>query len=257
MTYKNIFDLKGRVAVVTGGSGFIGKELSRGLQDAGAFVIVADIDGSRIKPKPRGGRVIYRYLDITNEESISDLIDFLDKRYRRIDIWVNSAYPRTSDWEKKFEDISLSSWKKNTDMHLSGYFICCKRIAEYMKRKKQGSIINFASIYGFTAPTFSLYKGTKMIMPACYSAIKGGIINFTRYLAAYYGKYNVRVNCVSPGGVYDRQVPVFVKRYSSKVPLGRMAEREDIVGAVIYLSSDASKYVTGHNLIIDGGFTII
>jgi NAD(P)-dependent dehydrogenase (short-subunit alcohol dehydrogenase family) len=126
-----------------------------------------------------------------------------------------------------------------------------------MKKNRSGSIINFSSKYGFVAPDFSLYKNTKMTMPAAYSAIKGGIVNFSRYLASYYGEYNIRVNCVSPGGVYDNQPEAFVKKYIQKTPLKRMASKEDVVGGVIYLASEAAKYVTGHNLIIDGGWNII
>ena len=156
-----------------------------------------------------------------------------------------------------FEKVSLNSWRKNVDMHLNGYFICCKNAAEYMKKRKSGSIINFGSIYGILGPQFSVYKGTKMTVAAPYSAIKGGIINFTRYLASYYGKYNIRVNCVSPGGVYDKQNKLFIKQYKDRTPLGRMADKEDIIGGALYMASDASKYVTGHNLIIDGGWSII
>ena len=126
-----------------------------------------------------------------------------------------------------------------------------------MKTKRSGSIINLASIYGIVAPDFSIYKNTKMTMPAAYSAIKGGIISFTKYLASYYGKFNIRVNCISPGGLHDKQPQTFVKKYIKKTPLRRMARSGDIVGGIIYLASDASKYVTGHNLVIDGGFSII
>lgn len=147
--------------------------------------------------------------------------------------------------------------EKNIEMHLGGYFICCRKIAEYMKRQKRGSIINFGSTYGMVGPDFNIYKDTKMTMPAAYSLIKGGIINFTKYLASYYGKYSIRVNSISPGGVYDRQPPIFVKKYAAKTLLKRMANKEDMVGAVIYLASDASRYVTGHNLVVDGGWSII
>jgi NAD(P)-dependent dehydrogenase (short-subunit alcohol dehydrogenase family) len=126
-----------------------------------------------------------------------------------------------------------------------------------MKKQKSGSIINLSSIYGFLGPDFYIYKDTAMTMPAAYSVIKGGIINFTRYLASYYGKYKIRINCISPGGVYCKQPRVFVKRYIQNTPLGRMAYKEDIVGAVIYLASDSARYVTGHNLVVDGGLSII
>lgn len=262
MKYDKLFSLQSKVAVVTGGAGLIGKELVQGLAEPGAITVLAEIDenkGERVAKELKRSNldVTFRHLDITEEKSISDLINFINKKYGRIDIWVNNAYPKTPDWGKKFEDISFVSWKKNIDMHLNGYFICCQKIAEYMKRQKSGSIISLASIYGIAGPDFSIYKNTKMTVPAAYSVIKGGIINFTRYLASYYGKYNVRVNCITPGGIYNKQPEVFVKRYNKKVPLGRMANKEDIVGAAIYLASDAASYVTGHNLVVDGGWSII
>ncbi|MDD4910451.1 MAG: SDR family oxidoreductase [Candidatus Omnitrophica bacterium] len=246
MKYDDLFCLKGKVAVVAGGAGLIGKEIARGLSAFGASVVAADIN------KNAG-----RHVDIANERSVSSLIKFVDKKYGRMDIWVNSAYPRTGDWALKFEDVPVSSWRKNIDTHLNGYFICCRNAAEYMKKKGGGSIINLASIYGMVGPDFSIYKNTKMTCPGAYSAIKGGIIAFTRYLASYYGGHGVRVNCISPGGVRDRQADAFVKRYSDKTPLGRMAKAVDIAGAAIYLASDASGYVTGHNLVVDGGWTAV
>jgi NAD(P)-dependent dehydrogenase (short-subunit alcohol dehydrogenase family) len=139
--------------------------------------------------------------------------------------------------------------------HLGGYFLCSKFTAELMKKKSGGSILNFASIYGVVAPDFGIYKGTKMTMPAAYSAIKGGIVAFTRYLSTYYAKYNIRANVISPGGVYNHQNASFVAKYKERTPLNRMANPEDIVGAVVFLSSDASSYITGQNIIIDGGWS--
>ena len=262
MKYNILFDLKDKIAVVTGGAGLIGKEIVRGLAEAGATVVIAEINGDKIKDIIKEFtelklNVIFRYLNITKELSVSNLIKFINKKYGKIDIWVNCAYPKTNDWGLKLENIPLTSWQKNVNMHLNGYFICCQKIAECMKRQKSGSIINFASIYGILGPDFAIYKNTKMTMPAAYSAIKGGIITFTKYLASYYAKYNIRVNCLSPGGVYDKQPAVFVKRYIDRTPLKRMANKEDLVGGVIYLASDASKYVTGHNLVVDGGWSII
>jgi NAD(P)-dependent dehydrogenase (short-subunit alcohol dehydrogenase family) len=260
--YDRLFRLKGKIAVVVGGAGLIGKELIKGLSEAGALTILADIDKENsirvVNTLKRSGlNVFYRNLDITQEKSVSGLIDFINTRYRKVDIWINCAYPKTLHWGNKFEDVSVLDWKKNIDMHLNGYFVCCQLIAEYMKTKRSGSIINLASIYGIVAPDFSIYENTKMTMPAAYSAIKGGIISFTKYLASYYGKFNIRVNCISPGGLHDKQPQTFVKKYIKKTPLRRMARSGDIVGGIIYLASDASKYVTGHNLVIDGGFSII
>lgn len=245
MKHEDPFSLHSKVAVVTGAAGLIGRGLVSGLTEAGASVVAADLK--------RVESVAFKRTDITREESVSDLIDYVNTKYGRLDIWVNSAYPRTSDWGVGFEEVRLSSWRKNVDMHLGGYFVCCQKAVEYMKDKRCGVIINLSSIYGMIGPDFSIYKGTDMTVPAAYSAIKGGVIAFTRYLAAYCGRYNIRVNCVSPGGVYDNQPDLFVQRYAEKTPLGRMAKADDVVGAVLYLVSDASGYVTGYNLVVDGG----
>jgi len=256
------FSLKGKIAFVSGGAGLLGSEVSKNLASAGARTVILDINKSKAETLKEeivkaGFNSEYEYFDIAETGNIEANINALLKKYKTANIWVNAAYPRTEDWGKPLEEIDVNSWRKNIDMHLNGYFFSAQKIAEHMKKQNGGSIINFASIYGIVAPDFSVYKNTKMTMPAAYSAIKGGIINFTKYLAAYYGKYNIRVNAVSPGGVYDTQPESFVSSYNEKTPLGRMANKEDIAGAIIYLASDASNYVTGHNLVVDGGWSIV
>lgn len=263
MKYNNIFNLNNKTVVITGGAGLIGLALVRAFAEWGAKVVLADINKKKGKTleksfKKQNLNVIFRYLDITNESKVSKFIESLYSELGKIDVWINSAYPRTKDWGDKNNSFSVVSWKRNMKTHLDGYFICSKVAAEYMKKRKSGSIINFSSIYGIVAPVFSLYEGIGMtIPPAAYSAIKGGIIAFTRYFASYYGKYNIRINCISPGGVLDKQSQTFIKRYCEKVPLKRMAAVEDIVGAAIFLSSDSSRYITGHNLVVDGGWSIV
>jgi len=254
MSYKNLFDLKSRIAVVVGGAGLIGSEIVKGLGDFGAKVYIADNNKRAAGAvKAKGAKFIY--LDITSEDSIVRALKEIHRQSGGIDILVNSSYPRTSDWGLKLEKVNFDSWKENVNSHLAGYFLCSKIAAELMKKKSGGLILNFASIYGMAAPDFSIYKGTKMTMPAAYSAIKAGIIAFTRYLATYYAKYNIRANVVSPGGVYNRQAASFVKEYKKKTPLNRMANPEDMVGAVVFLCSDASSYITGQNIIVDGGWS--
>lgn len=253
--YRNLFSCKNKVALVTGGLGLIGKEIARGLNDFGASVCVADINERQMKGFKNLAAVNFQQLDITSEDSIRQTIEAVIKQYKKIDILVNCAYPRTGDWGTKCESVSFDSWKINVNSQLGGYFLCCQKVAEQMKFQRGGSIINFASIYGVVAPDFSIYEGTLMTMPVAYSAIKGGVIAFSKYMATYYAKDNIRVNCVSPGGIFDKQPDSFVEKYVAKTPLGRMGTAEDIVGAVLYLASDASLYVTGHNLIVDGGLT--
>ncbi|MEF8847732.1 MAG: oxidoreductase [Candidatus Thermoplasmatota archaeon] len=254
------FELDGKVSVVTGGAGLIGKELVLALAEAGSTVIIADTNkkkGRDLEEKlsKEGLSVVYHQLDITSEKSIDDLIDFCNDEYRTIDVWINSAYPHTSDWGKKFEKIKYESWKRNVDMHMNGYFLCCQKTAEYMKKKERGVIINFGSIYGVVGPKFFIYGDAGMTSPAAYSAIKGGIINFTRYLATYYAPHNIRVNAICPGGVYNNQDEQFVKKYSKNTPLGRMAKPEEIAGPTLFLASDAASYITGQVLMVDGGWT--
>lgn len=249
------FSLKNKIAVVTGGVGLIGKAISIGFAQADAKVFVADINeiaGNKFVKK--NSRLKWIKLDIINSKSIKQCINKIIEIEGKIDVWVNCAYPRTSDWSEKFENIKYESWKKNIDMHLNGYFQCCQLIAEQMKKQKGGNIINISSIYGVVAPDFSIYD-TSSTMPAAYSVIKGGINSFTKYLATYYGKFGVRVNAICPGGIYDKQLKIFVKKYSEKTPLGRMGTPKDIAGPAIFLASDASSYITGHILMVDGGWT--
>ena len=254
MDYKNLFSCNNKVALVTGGAGLIGSAIAKGLLAHGAVVYIAD-NAVAAKPKLGRGKLKNLYLDITNEDSVVEAFKKVNKDSKRIDILVNSAYPRTKDWGKKLEDVPFDSWKSNVNNQLGGFFLCCREAAQYMKKQGGGSIINIGSIFGIVAPDFTNYEGTEMTSPAAYAAIKGGIASMTRYLASYYGKYNVRVNVLSPGGVFDNQPKVFVDRYCQKTPLSRMANAPDVVGAAVFLASDASCYVTGHNLVVDGGLT--
>jgi len=169
---------------------------------------------------------------------------------------VNNAYPRNENYGRKFEDVTYEDFCQNVNMHLGGYFLITKEISKVMMKQNCGNIVNMASIYGFSAPNFEIYEGTDMTMPVEYAAIKGGIINLTKYLASYLGRYNIRVNAISPGGVFNNQPESFVKKYSEKVVLGkRMANTDDLIGVLLFLLSDASKYMTGQNIVVDGGFT--
>ena len=243
--------LENKIIVLTGGNGLLGSAMIKELKEYGAFVINLDISHktnenlSNIK------------CDITNKESIDHALEIIINKYNKIDGLVNNAYPRTRDWGNKFEDIKLDSWKKNIDWQLNSYFYISQQVAIQMSKQKRGSIINIASIYGVNGPDFTVYEGTSMTMPAGYAAIKGGLVNLTRYMASYFGPHQVRVNSVSPGGIFDNQNSIFVKNYEKKVPLQRMGVPEDIAPSISFLLSDDSKYITGQNLIIDGGWTAI
>ncbi|MBE7414471.1 MAG: SDR family oxidoreductase [Deltaproteobacteria bacterium] len=256
-TEKGIFSCEGKAALVTGGCGLVGKAAAAALVKAGAYVVAADIDRRAGKALSKSLGCGFVRLDIGSETSIRAGLREAVRKTGRIDILVNSAYPRTKDWGRESEKAAFSSWKRNVNSHLGGYFLLSRLACEEMKASGGGSVISMASVYGVVGPDFSLYSGTDMTTPAAYPAIKAGILGYTRYLAARYGGHNIRVNAVSPGGVHNGQQASFVRRYSAKVPLGRMAAPEDISGAVVFLASDAAGYITGQNIIVDGGFTAV
>ncbi|PSL48945.1 NAD(P)-dependent dehydrogenase (short-subunit alcohol dehydrogenase family) [Chitinophaga niastensis] len=245
-------NLENKVIAVTGGEGQLGNEFVKYLRNEGAKVI--SIDRSLKNDLDLG----VLYADITDVKSIKEVLDLILDRYGVIDGWVNNAYPRTADWGKvPFSEESMESFEQNVSWHLVGYVKCCQLVLNQMMKQKQGSLINVASIYGVTGPDFTIYEGTPMVNPSAYAAIKGGLINFTRYMAAYYGPYNVRVNCVSPGGIFNHQPEAFVQQYEHKVPLKRLGMPDDISPSIGFLLGDGSRYITGHNLIVDGGWTAI
>jgi NAD(P)-dependent dehydrogenase (short-subunit alcohol dehydrogenase family) len=243
--------LNDKIIIVTGGSGLIGKEIVADINRKGGKAINADIG---VESNLHAGTI---QMDITNDDSVQTCIDQIVAEFGRIDGLVNSAYPRTKDWGAKFEDIDPESWRANMDMQLGSYFVSCQKTLMIMAKQKKGSIVNIGSIYGVVGNDFTIYEGTNLSTAAAYSAIKGGLINFSRYLSSYFGKDNIRINCVSPGGIFDNQNPIFVKNYEHKVPMKRMGKPDDIAPAVSFLLSEEAKYITGQNLIVDGGWTAI
>lgn len=263
-----LFSLKNRTAIVTGALGLIGKEHSKALSEAGANVIVADIDEIKCSEFAQtfSTESIGASLDVTKPESIKNLRDKILKKFGHINILVNNAAindmfenPKAASEQSKFENYPLELWQKSVDVNLTGVFLCSQILGSEMVKQKSGSIINIASTYGITAPDQSLYikqdETQSFFKPPAYSATKGAVIMFTKYLAAYWGKEGVRVNTLTPGGVENNQDEFFIEKYSAKTPLGRMANPSDYKGALIFLASDASSYMTGANLVVDGGWT--
>lgn len=261
---NSLFRLDGKVVVLTGGTGAIGREAVRQLPMLGAQIVVGVRDIDKFKgqidtidfPEDCLKPVCYR-LDISDNSSIQIFFQNVIEDYTKVDILINNAWPKTEDWLLPFEDTKPGSLYKNLCDHSGGYFLCCQQAALHMKKRKKGVILNIGSIYGEVGPHFEIYKGTNMISPAAYSLIKGGIHTFSKYLATYLAPDNIRVNCLSPGGICDKshQHPEFIKNYIKNTPLGRMAEPDDITGPMVFLISDASKYVTGAVLMVDGGWT--
>jgi NAD(P)-dependent dehydrogenase (short-subunit alcohol dehydrogenase family) len=265
---NNLFSLKGKVAVVTGALGLLGKNHCYALSEAGANIIVCDLDEDKCKTfaKTLPVKSIGAGVNITDINSVKKLKDAVLNEFGKIDVLVNNAAindmfenPVSAVEESKFENYPISLWQKSIDVNLTGTFLCSQILGNEMAKAGSGNIINVASTYGVVAPDQSIYKkedGTQTFYKSpAYPVTKGAIISFTRFLATYWGNKGVRVNSLSPGGVENNQDEYFIKNYSAKTPLGRMAKPYDYKGAIVFLASDASAYMTGANLIIDGGWT--
>ncbi len=256
------FRLDGKVALITAGAGpLFGSSITEALAEAGATVITASRSLGRNRDfaesmRAKGHDAHGMQLDIAEPDSVESLAAEIHARFGPLDILVNSALSRPEGMTS-IDKVTLESLKVNAMSDLVGLVWTCKAFGEPMTERGRGSIINIASIYGSVGNDPTLYEGLKTQPAIVYPYLKGGVQNFTRTLAAWYGKRGVRVNTLSPGGYTENPEPPFEKRYSTRVPLGRMMNHGDIQGAAVFLASDASAYVTGTNLAVDGGWTAI
>jgi len=262
---KNLMNLNGRTALITGATGGIGKEIACTIAELGSNLILVDRISSNydlIKKKILENcnvNIECIDCDLEDENSRNTLIRGIIKSNINLDILINNAaFVGESDldgWAEDFSRQSLATWRRALEVNLTAPFHLSQAFTPLLMKSNNGSIINIASIYGVNAPDYSLYNGTNMGNPAAYSASKGGLIQLTRWLSTTVAP-DIRVNSISPGGVWRNQPEKFVKRYKSKTPLGRMATEEDFKGIIAYLASDLSLYVTGQNFIIDGGWSV-
>ena len=250
--------LKNKVIVVTGGAGAIGQSFVRGISDKGGIAIVADInlEAAELLAQDCAANVYAAHLDITNKDSVITLIFDLKQRYGHIDALVNNAYPRNKNYGKKLEDVTYADFCDNVNMHLGGYFLVTQQFCSKFKDQGFGNVVNISSIYGSMAPRFQIYEGTPMTLPVEYAAIKSAIEQLTRYFAQYFKGTGIRVNCLSPGGILAGQPNNFLEAYNQHCATKGMLDADDLLGALIFLLSDESSYMTGQNLLIDDGFSL-
>jgi 2-deoxy-D-gluconate 3-dehydrogenase len=267
------FDMTGQVAIVTGGPGLLGKEFCRTLAEAGAAVVVADINevGAEAAAETLvkdGYQALGVRTDVTTPESVQALVDKTLITYGRLDVLVNSAaldpkfdpqaLAARSTPLGSFEDYPVDAWRQALDVNLTGMFLCCQAAVRPMLVQGKGVLINICSTYGLVGPDQRLYQRDgkqTSYKPVYYSVTKAGVLGLTRYLATYYAGKNIRANALTPGGVFNGHDEVFLQAYSARAVMGRMANKDEMNGALLFLASDASSYMTGANLVVDGGWT--
>ncbi|MEA3325865.1 MAG: SDR family oxidoreductase [Chloroflexota bacterium] len=265
------FSLDGRTALVTGGVGLLGKQFTRALGQAGAKVVVADLDQASAQEHAKalisegiGAHAVQ--VDVTNPGSVSEMVHNAVSEFGGLDVLVNSAAldpkfdPENVEAQSSnaFETYPLASWKQAIDVNLTGMFLACQAASRQMLSQEDGVIINICSTYGLVGPDQRLYErpeGPRQYKPVYYTVSKAGVLGLTRYLATYYAGKNIRVNALTPGGVYNQHDDTFLKAYSARTVMGRMANLDEMDGAIVFLASEASSYMTGANLVVDGGWT--
>ncbi|QPJ64073.1 MAG: SDR family oxidoreductase [Candidatus Nitrohelix vancouverensis] len=267
---KAAFDLTGKTAVVTGGAGILGKEFCRGLAEFGAQVAIVDVNAEGVEATAEILRKDYSckclpvVADLTDPDSIRSMVDGVIGEFGSIDILHNNAAWKSDDLDgfyAPFEEYDYKIWRQVMAVNIDAMFLVAQAVGkEMLKNENGGSVIQTSSIYGVMGPDQRIYEGSEYMgrqisSPACYSVSKAAVLGLTQYLAAYWGDKGIRVNSISPGGVESGQNETFKSRYGARIPMGRMARSNEMVGALIFLASDASSYITGENIMIDGGLS--
>lgn len=255
--------LNNKVVVITGGAGLLGKEFIKSVVENSGIAVIADINeelGNKVKENLSleldTQNIDFAELDITSKESLQQCINYLNTKYGKVDALVNNAYPRNKNYGKHFFDVEYSDFCQNTNLNLGGYFLTSQQFAKYFKEQGHGNIINISSIYGVVAPKFEIYDNTTMTVPVEYAAIKSGLLHLTKYMAKYFNGMNIRVNAISPGGIFDNQPQEFLTNYKKQCLNKGMLDKSDLKGTLVYLLSDMSRYVNGQNIIVDDGFSL-
>jgi NAD(P)-dependent dehydrogenase (short-subunit alcohol dehydrogenase family) len=261
----NLFDLTGRVAIVTGGGGLLASEHAIALSNYGAMVVLADVnkekcDAAVAKLSVNNIDVVSKSCDVTLKESWEKFLEEMMNEFGKVDILVNNAgftnQSRSASFDASFENFPIEDWNAIMNVNLTGTFLGCQVIGKQMLQQGKGSIINMASLYGMVSPNHRMYPGTGITQPVAYSVSKHGVIGLTKYLATLWAAKGVRVNALTPGGIYNDHQQLFLERFQQLNPIGRMSDKTELQGAIVYLASDASSHVVGHNLVVDGGWTV-
>lgn len=255
--------IENKVIVVIGGAGLIGQEFIKAIVVNGGKAIIGDLNeelGFKIKNKINNElkslNVDYEKVDISSTESVEMLIASVFSKYGRIDALVNTAFPRNKNYGNHFFDVNIEDFNFHVNLNLGGYFLTSQKFSDFFLKQGHGNIINIASIYGIVTPRFEVYNNTKMTTAVEYVAIKAGLIHLSKYIAKYLKGKNIRVNCISPGGIFDHQNDLFLEAYKQECLNKGMLNPNDLEGTLIFLLSDNSKYINGQNIVVDDGFVL-
>jgi gluconate 5-dehydrogenase len=261
MELKQLFDMSDKVVFITGGSGNLGRAMSEALAEYNATVIIASRNAYNNNElctylsNKYNNKNESVHLDLKSEESIDNSIDYILKKYKKIDVLINNSYYGGG---KEFHTMSSQDWLAGIDGSINSVFRCTKKVISSMIERNEGNIINISSMYGNVAPDVSIYEGNGFYNPINYGVGKAGVIQFTKYIASVYGRYNIRCNCISPGPFPSKEVQKhteFVNRLKAKVPMNKIGEPDDLKGITLLLASEASKFINGANMLVDGGWT--